>query len=699
MPDTNFLALPLMEAAQAQKHVTHNEALALLDGLVQLAVKSRVLATPPATPVEGDRYLVPAAPTGVWVGHGGQIAVLLAGVWRYTTPREGWTLWVDNENLFLAFDGSAWVSVGGGGGGSGTPGGAAAQIQFNNAGAFGGFTMSGDVSVNTATGVATIANAAVSNAKAAAMAANTIKGNNTGAAASATDLSATQVNAMLPVFVASGASAAKGHVPAPPLTAGATKFLREDASWVDLQLLGLLGVNATADATNKLAVNSSAALFNNIGAGVQIKVNKNAATDSASFLFQTGFSGRAEIGTTGDDDFHFKVSANGTAYFESLWIAGASGLVTVKNGFVFDPAASDPVAPSNGQIWYNSTLGKFRKREAGVTSDIATASGGSGDVVGPASAGDSAVALFNGATGKIVKNSTLTISAAGEMTSTATAILPADPGAGKNIEGNYVFAGRVMKGERAAFEAWQPQQNSVSRMQIAFWQPQGNSTVVPGVMGFTAPTVLGTATARNIATNNRATRRRRLGYVSAATVGALAGHYVAAAQYSMGDGAGNGGFFYQCRFVVSDVATVAGARMFVGLRNAIAAPTNVEPSTLLNQVGVAQLSTSNNLQIVFGGSTAQAAIDLGVNFPANTLSSDIYEFTLYSPPSAANTLHYRVERMGTAFVAQGQLGPGTAGVTIPLATTLLAHTAWRSNNATALAVGLDICNVYFEQLD
>jgi hypothetical protein len=53
---------------------------------------------------------------------------------------------------------------------------------------------------------------------------------------------------------------------------------------------------------------SSAILFNNIGNGTQVKVNKNAAGDTGSFLYQTGFSGRAEIGLCGDDDFHFKVS-------------------------------------------------------------------------------------------------------------------------------------------------------------------------------------------------------------------------------------------------------------------------------------------------------------------------------------------------------------------------------------------------------
>jgi hypothetical protein len=381
MPDTTHLALPLMEAAQAQKHVTHNEALALLDGLVQLSVKSRVLATPPALPAEGDRYLVPASPAGVWVGHVGQVAVLLAGAWRYTTPKEGWTIWIDNEDVQLVFNGTSWVanSIGGSSGG-GTPGGTSGQIQFNNSGTFGGVTVSGDVSVNGVTGAAVITNGAVSNAKAAQMPANTIKGNNTATTASASDLSAGQLNTMLPAFTGSGASAAKGLVPSPPSTAGTTRFLREDASWFELQNLPSLGVNTTADTTNKLAVNSSALLFNNIGGSVQIKVNKNAASDTASFLFQTGFSGRAEIGTTGDNDFHFKVSANGTSFFESLWITGASGLVTIKNGFVLDPGASDPATPANGQLWYNSTLGKFRKREAGLTTDLDTTGGGAGGV-------------------------------------------------------------------------------------------------------------------------------------------------------------------------------------------------------------------------------------------------------------------------------------------------------------------------------
>ncbi len=90
------------------------------------------------------------------------------------------------------------------------------------------------------------------------------------------------------------------------------------------------GVNATADATNRLAVKSDAVLFSHDdvtpGSGdVQVKVNKAAAGDTASHLFQTNFSGRAEFGLTGDDDFHVKVSANGSSWTEAIWIDKDNG--------------------------------------------------------------------------------------------------------------------------------------------------------------------------------------------------------------------------------------------------------------------------------------------------------------------------------------------------------------------------------------
>ena len=161
-----------------------------------------------------------------------------------------------------------------------------------------------------------------------------------------------------------------------------------------------------------------------------------------------------------------------------------------------------------------------------------------------------------------------------------------------------------------------------------------------------------------------------------------------------GTGAGLGGFHYVCRFVPSDAANVSGARMFIGLRNAIAAPTNVEPSTLTNCIGVAQISTSNNLHIVYGGSAQQTPIDLGAGFPANGASAAAYEIQLFASP-VNQTISWKVARLDTGDTVSGNLS-GTVGSQVPAATTFLAHAAWRCNNATALACGLDVVSVYLE---
>ena len=112
-----------------------------------------------------------------------------------------------------------------------------------------------------------------------------------------------------------------------------------------------------------------------------MKINKAAAAENASLVFQTGFSGRAEIGTAGDDNLHVKVSSNGTAFTEAIVVAAADGLVNVQNGLRLQPQAGDPVAPADGQLWYNTTTGAFRKRQQGVTSNLDTTGGGGGGLV------------------------------------------------------------------------------------------------------------------------------------------------------------------------------------------------------------------------------------------------------------------------------------------------------------------------------
>ncbi|MBP2501958.1 hypothetical protein ABID82_001376 [Methylobacterium sp. PvP062] len=109
---TPLLGLPLIAASQAQKHVTHNEALALLDALVQLACLDKDLAAPPPGPAEGDRYLVTAdAPGGAWAGLAGQVVRYADGIWTGAAPRAGWLAWLVDEADLYVFDGAAWTSL------------------------------------------------------------------------------------------------------------------------------------------------------------------------------------------------------------------------------------------------------------------------------------------------------------------------------------------------------------------------------------------------------------------------------------------------------------------------------------------------------------------------------------------------------------------------------------------------------------
>jgi hypothetical protein len=215
MDQTPNLSLPFILAAQSQKHVTHNEAIRALDALVQIAVLDRDLATPPASPADGDRYIVAAGASGAWAGQSGNIAALQDAAWAFYAPRNGWLAWIADESLLVVWSGTAWTAAGG-----------------------------GSASVN----------------------------------------------------------------PTP-----------------------LVGVNATADTTNRLAVASPATLFNHAGSGHQLKVNKSTSADTASLLYQTAFSGRAELGLSGDDNLHVKVSADGTTWWEAIIVDRSTGAVTLPN--------------------------------------------------------------------------------------------------------------------------------------------------------------------------------------------------------------------------------------------------------------------------------------------------------------------------------------------------------------------------------
>ena len=234
----------------------------------------------------------------------------------------------------------------------------------------------------------------------------------------------------------------------------------------------------------------------------------------------------------------------------------------------------------------------------------------------------------------------------------------------------------------------------LARNKVGMLIPPGNSTAVTVMGAYTAPTAVGTATARTVTTANLFTRMRRIGYVSAATAGALASVRVSAAQVTVG-GALGGGFFKVIRFGISDATLVSNARIFVGVSASTAAATNVEPSTLTNCIGIGAGAADTNLKIFYGGSTARPPIDLGANFPSNTTNTDVYELALFAPPNTAD-VHYEVTRLNTGHTAAGTL-LSNGGVALPSTTTLLTYLqAWRSNNTAAVAVGLDIMSDYIE---
>lgn len=292
MTDTPNLALPYILAAQAQKHVTHNEALRALDCIIQLSVLDRTLTSPPPSPTSGSRYIVAAGGSGAWAGRDDQVAAYQDGAWAYFTPREGWLAWVAGENSLLVYAADTWSAVPGGGGEGGV----------SDHGLLSGL---GD-----------------------------------------DDHAQYHNNA------------------------------RGDARYMPLAPENV-GINATADSTNRLAIKSEASLFDNEGAGHQQKINKKSTIDAASQLYQTNYSGRAEIGLTGDDNFHFKVSANGSTWKDAIQIDRSSGVVTTP----FTPTLTKQIFLSSG-TWSKPAGCKFIKASiqggggGGGSSQLASASNG-----------------------------------------------------------------------------------------------------------------------------------------------------------------------------------------------------------------------------------------------------------------------------------------------------------------------------------
>jgi hypothetical protein len=105
------LSLPFIQPNQAQKHVTHNEALRILDILTQLAVETDDLATPPPNPAEGLRHIVGDGAIGAWSGRDGDVALYENGAWQFFIPKAGWRAYVISREAMMVHDGNEWIDL------------------------------------------------------------------------------------------------------------------------------------------------------------------------------------------------------------------------------------------------------------------------------------------------------------------------------------------------------------------------------------------------------------------------------------------------------------------------------------------------------------------------------------------------------------------------------------------------------------
>jgi hypothetical protein len=359
MANTTKLALPIMEAAQSQKHVTHNDALLVLDQVVQISIKGLSINTPPGAPVDGDAYVTGGAPTGAWATQTGKLATWQDGVWKFYTPKVGWIaynqvdskiyvvntsfVWVDmlaaiasltlNDSGFILRDNldntkQAQFETSGITTGTtrtftlpdvtGTFGLLEGTQTFSGTKTFSGtFTVSAaTASFGTSTAASTV------NVGSGATIAATSKTVNIGTSGVAT--STTNINIGSAVAGALGAL----NINSPTVTFGSTSTVI-NATFANASFLYTGIGGATADATNRLSINTPAALFNNAGTSINLVLNKNAAANDASFQFQTGFSTRALFGLLADDNFTLKVSANGSTFRDALVANRTTGAVSL----------------------------------------------------------------------------------------------------------------------------------------------------------------------------------------------------------------------------------------------------------------------------------------------------------------------------------------------------------------------------------
>jgi hypothetical protein len=634
---TTHLLLPYILASQAQKHVTHNEALRLLDAMVQLSVLDRNRTTPPASPADGDRHIVASGATGLWAGWDLNVAFWVDGVWMRLVPRPGWLAWIVAEQAFVVWNGTAWDFVGEpvdvsdaifslvnavdptkralfslSGISTGTTRSfalpntsselailAGTQTFSGNKTFSGTLTASGTVTVSAA--AASIGTATTTSTYGMGIGATT-----TGVAKTVNIGTGGASGSTTVVNIGSATAGAGGAtvVNTPTVTfANAVTQVAMPQANLTAQLLGLGG--ATADSFNRLSINTPAMLFNNAGAGIEATFNKNVPSSDAAFAFKTGFSARALIGLLGSDDFSFKVSPNGSTFFDAIRIDRSSGRVELPEPLHMLSLTAAPDPPPEGK------LAVYARDRAGA---------GWLDVQRPSGR-----------------------------------FFPLQPHFGVN--------------------------------RIATWAPSSSTTVNTNGMPRTA---VGTVATPTLTTIGLADSMRRWRVTSAATANAAAEERSAGWVCWRGNADGLGGWNYVNRLSLN--ALQATGMGFFGLYGSISAlATTLTLATVLNCIGIGfQRGTHTNWQLVHNdGAGVPTLIDLGASFPVASMTNVL---TLYiaAAPNGSDIGVRVVEEVSGAAVEF------TVTSDMPAATQLLSPRNYMNNGATAAAVAYDCSGVYVE---
>lgn len=586
---TTHLGLPYLMAAQAQKHVTHNEALRLLDAMVQLAVLDRTRTAPPASPADGDRHLVASGATGLWSGWDLNVAFHVDGAWIRLVPRPGWLVWVADEGAFLVWSGSGWASVGEP---RDVPDSVFSLVNdadptkkavFSLAAISTGQTRTYTLP-NTSSELAILAgtqtfsgNKTFSGTLTASGGTATI-GTSTGTATYGVGTGATTNGTTKTVNLGTGgASGSNTVINIGSATSGAggttvintpTVTFANSVTQVAMPQANLtaqqLGLGwATADSYNRFSINTPAMLFNHAGNGIEATFNKNTPGDDAAFAFKTGFSARALIGLLGNDDFSFKVSPDGSTYYDALRIDRASGRVELPEPMVLTGRATPPDPPPAGRIHLYA-----RDRAGSAWLEVMRPSG---------------------------------------------RLFPLQPHFGVN--------------------------------RIATWAPSTSTTVNANGMPRTA---VGTTSTPTLATTNLSTSMRRWRMTSAATVDAAAEERSAGWVCWRGNADGLGGFTYVNRLLLTTLQPTGMG--FFGLMGSTAAlPTTLTLAAVVNCIGIGfQRGTHANWQIVHNsGSGSPTLVNLGASFPVDA-PTNVLTLFLYAAPNATSVWVRVVEEVSGA---------------------------------------------------